>query len=167
MIHRPRLWDVISVRVRWAVRALLVLAFTLPVSAQSQESTTLPAPGFDLNDMRVKVQTKATDMNIRRRASPREMDADRRGIQYMQKAGYDPKALVTFLERMRAKDETELHNVLAMFQTHPPTAERIRSIQEAITSSEPLTNSHLDTTAELQQIKALLIRNESLNGEKE
>ena len=294
MIHRPRLWDVISVRVRWAVRALLVLAFALPVSAQSQESTTLPAPGFDLNDMRVKVQTKATEMNIGRqwsrrferrakllknatvqeyvdriaqnvgrnsdvqvpitikivdsneinaisfpggflyinsglilavddeaeiagviaheiahvvardgmknsfylgtgtfivlptvevggglgeaggfliplkfRASPREMDADRRGIQYMQKAGYDPKALVTFLERMRAKDETELDNVLAMFQTHPPTAERIRSIQEAITSSEPLTNSHLDTTAELQQIKALLIRNESLNGEKE
>ena len=68
---------------------------------------------------------------------------------------------------MRAKDETELKNVLAMFQTHLPTAERIRSIQEAITSSEPLTNSHVDTTAELQQIKALLIRNESLNGEKE
>ena len=85
----------------------------------------------------------------------------------MLKAGYDPKALVTFLERMRAKDETELKNVLAMFQTHPPTAERIRSIQEAITSSDPLTNSHLDTTAELQQIKALLIRNESPNGEKE
>src|SRR2546426_11662674 len=71
MIHRPRLWDVISVRVRWAVRALLVLAFTLPVSAQSQESTTLPAPGFDLNDMRVKVQTKATEMNIGRQASRR------------------------------------------------------------------------------------------------
>src|SRR5437667_11245175 len=42
------------------------------------------------------------------RASPREMDADRRGIQYMQKAGYDPKALVTFLERMGVKGETEL-----------------------------------------------------------
>ena len=85
----------------------------------------------------------------------------------MQKAGYDPKALVTFLERMRAKDETELKNVLAMLQTHPPNAERIRSIQEAIASSEPLTNPHLDTTAELQQIKALLIRNESPHGEKE
>jgi len=95
------------------------------------------------------------------------MDADRRGIQYLQKAGYDPKGLVTFLERMRAKDETELDNVLVMFQTHPPTAKRIRSIQEAITSSEPLTNLHLDTTAELQQIKTLLIRNESPNGEKE
>src|SRR5437588_1677735 len=71
MIHRPRRWDVISVRVRWAVRALLVLAFTLPVSAQSQESTTLPAPGFDLNDMRVKVQTKATEMNIGRQWSRR------------------------------------------------------------------------------------------------
>src|SRR5213079_1172295 len=71
MIHRPRLWDVISVRVRWAVRALLVLAFTLPVSAQSQESTTLPAPGFDLNDMRVRVQTKATEMNIGRQWSRR------------------------------------------------------------------------------------------------
>src|SRR5712692_7360556 len=71
MIHRPRLWDVISVRVRWAVRALLVLAFALPVSAQSQESTTLPAPGFDLNEMRVKVQTKATEMNIGRQWSRR------------------------------------------------------------------------------------------------
>src|SRR2546427_12444488 len=71
MIHRPRLWDVISVRVRWAVRALLVLAFTLPVSAQSQESTTLPAPGFDLNDMRVKVQTRATEINIGRQWSRR------------------------------------------------------------------------------------------------
>src|SRR5437016_8902792 len=71
MIHRPRLWDVISFRVRWAVRALLVLAFTLPVSAQSQESTTLPAPGFDLNEMRVKVQTKATEMNIGRQWSRR------------------------------------------------------------------------------------------------
>src|SRR5262249_48741435 len=77
MIHRPRLWDVISVRVRWAVRALLVLAFVLPVSAQSQESTestestTLPAPGFDLNDMRVKVQTTATEMNIGRQWSRR------------------------------------------------------------------------------------------------
>src|SRR5947199_8647679 len=71
MIHRPRLWAVISVRVRWAVRALLVLAFALPVSAQSQESTTLPAPGFDLNEMRVKVQTKATEMNIGRQWSRR------------------------------------------------------------------------------------------------
>src|SRR3989454_8694945 len=71
MIHRPRLWDVISVRVRWAVRAVLVLAFALPVSAQSQESTTLPALGFDLNEMRVKVQTKATEMNIGRQWSRR------------------------------------------------------------------------------------------------
>src|SRR5262249_2342371 len=71
MIHKPRLWDVIGVRVRRAVRALLVLAFTLPVSAQSQESTTLPAPGFDLNDMQVKVKTRATEMNIGRQWSRR------------------------------------------------------------------------------------------------
>ena len=288
-------WGVIGVRASWAVGALLVFGLSLPAAGQSQESTTLPAPGFDLNDMRVKVQTKATEMNIGRQASrrferrakllqnaavqeyvdriaqnvarnsdvqvpttikivdsneinaisfpggflyissglilavddeaeiagvvaheiahvvardgmknsaylgtgaanpvilppveassglgevggfliplkfrtsPREMDADRRGIQYMQKAGYDPKALATFLERMRAKDETELDNVLAMFQTHPPTAERIRSIQEAIASSQP-TNSSKDTTTELQQIKALLIRSESPDREKE
>jgi predicted Zn-dependent protease len=266
------------------------------VSGQSQEPTTLPAPGFDLNDMRVKVQTKAREMTIGRQASrrferrakllqnvavqeyvnriaqtvarnsdvqvpvtvkivdsneinaisfpggflyinsglisavddeaeiagviaheiahvvardgmknspylgtgtanpivvpsveagsglgevggfliplrflgsPRETDADRRGIQYMQKAGYDPKGLVAFLEMMRAKDETELDNILAMFQTHPPTADRIRLIQEAIASMPPAPDPHPDTVTDLQQIKALLVRSDSPDREKE
>ena len=62
---------VIGVRASWAVGALLVFGLSLPAAGQSQESTTLPAPGFDLNDMRVKVQTKATEMNIGRQASRR------------------------------------------------------------------------------------------------
>lgn len=281
--------------VTWAVGAMLAWCLSLPLAGQSQESTTLPDPRFNLNDMRVKVQTKAREITIGRQASrrferrarvfhngtvqeyvdriaqnvarnsdvqvaitikivdsneinalsfpggflyissglivavddeaeiagviaheiahvvardgmknspylgtgtaspidlssiegtnglgevdgfliplkflasPRERDADRRGIQYMQKAGYNPKALVTFLERMRATDETELNNVLAMFQTHPPTADRIRLIEEAIAAGQPATNSHTDTTTELQQIK-LLIRSDTPNREKE
>ena len=284
---------------RWAIGTLLLLSLPLRLSGQSQEPATLPAPGFDLDDMRVKVQTKAREMTIGRQASrrferrakllqnvmvqeyvnriaqtvarnsdvqvpitvkivdsneinaisfpggflyinsglisavddegeiagviaheiahvvardgmknssylgtgtaipivvpsveagsgldglgevdgfliplrflrsPRETDADRRGIQYMQKAGYDPKALVTFLERMRAKDETELENVLAMFQTHPPTADRIRLIQEAIASTTPTAHPPSDTVTELQQIKTVLVRSEGPDREKE
>jgi beta-barrel assembly-enhancing protease len=88
-------------------------------------------------------------------ASPRETEADIHGIQYLQKAGYDPKGFITFLEKMQAMEKTELNNVIGLFQTHPPTTERIRLIQEQIgtASTTPL---QADTTTELRKIQEVL-----------
>jgi predicted Zn-dependent protease len=81
----------------------------------------------------------------------------------MQKAGYDPRAMITFLERMQAKEKTDLNSVLVLFQTHPPTAERIRLVQEKIASAPP-SNPATDTKTELQKIKALLASREAGNA---
>ena len=91
--------------------------------------------------------------------SPRETDADDRGIQYMQKAGYDPKALLRFLLKMQAREETELKSVLVMFQTHPPTAERIRLTQERIATAASTSQLNADTAADLEKIKAIILGN--------
>lgn len=93
--------------------------------------------------------------------SPREIRADYRAIQYMQRAGYDPKGMIRFLEKLQARETTEA--VLLMLQTHPPAAERIRLAQEQIGAS-PSTDS-VDTggTTELQKIKALLVERETSN----
>ncbi len=86
-----------------------------------------------------------------------EIDADSQGIQYMQKAGYDPNALVGFLEKLHTKEEAEQRNVLRMFQTYPATAERIRLAREQIAASPTTGSARADTTTELQKIKTLLM----------
>jgi predicted Zn-dependent protease len=91
-------------------------------------------------------------------ASTRETDADARGIQYLQNAGYDPMALVTFLQKMRPKEESDVDRLFAMFQTHPPTAERIRLAQERIGNVPPANHTSPETAAEFQKIKAIILQ---------
>ena len=89
-------------------------------------------------------------------ASSRETDADYRGIQYLQKAGYDPRALLTFLQKMQPKEEADVNRVLAMFQTHPPTTERIRLAQERIGASGTTIQPNAQAVVEFQKIKVIL-----------
>ncbi len=89
-------------------------------------------------------------------ASTRETDADSRGIQYLQKAGYDPSALVTFLKKMLPKEEADVNRVFALFQTHPPTAERIRMAQERIANLTKPDQPSAATPARFQEIKTIL-----------
>jgi predicted Zn-dependent protease len=95
---------------------------------------------------------------LRAVTSPRETAADSHAIQYLQKAGYDPASLVRFLKRMQAIEPAQFENVLVMFQTHPPTAERIRLAQEQIDHIAPAGTSKSDNVGELQKIKAIIQR---------
>jgi predicted Zn-dependent protease len=90
-------------------------------------------------------------------ASTRETDADSRGIQYLQKAGYDPMALVTFLQKMRPKEESDVDRLFALFQTHPPTVERIRLAQEQISTATATNRTQAETSSEFQKIRAILL----------
>jgi predicted Zn-dependent protease len=94
-------------------------------------------------------------------APPRETDADRRGIPYMQKAGYDPHGLLAFLQKMQAREKTDPDNLWGLYQTHPPTADRIRLVEEQIAALPPIGGSHADTTTELTKIQQLLKQNEA------
>ena len=88
-------------------------------------------------------------------APPRETDADRRGIPYIQKAGYDPHGLLMFLQRMQVKEKTDPGRVWGLYQTHPPTAERIKLVEEQL-AALPAARSTLDTTTELRKTQELL-----------
>lgn len=87
--------------------------------------------------------------------SRRETEADYNGIRYLQKSGYSPRALITFLERMQSKERTDPSSILRMFQSHPPTTERIQRIRARIGYPSAIQNPVAD--AELQRIKEILL----------
>jgi predicted Zn-dependent protease len=89
-------------------------------------------------------------------APPRETDADRRGIPYLQKAGYDPHGLLAFLQKMQAREKTDPGNLWGLYQTHPPTADRIRLVEEQIAALPSPVDPHIDTTTDLRNIQELL-----------
>ena len=93
--------------------------------------------------------------------SLREIDADHRAMQYMQKAGYDPQSLLAFLEKMQAEETIERSEALPIFQTHPATAERIRLVQERISAGPVTADPNAWDSDALQEIKARLMQRET------
>ena len=53
-----------------------------------------------------------------------EKEADKAAIPLLVKAGYNPSALVTFMERLELRNQRMPQVKLGIFQTHPPSDER-------------------------------------------
>ncbi|MFC1753637.1 M48 family metallopeptidase [Thermoproteota archaeon] len=66
-----------------------------------------------------------------------ELLADRLSIQYTREAGYDPRAMIDFLEKLREKHKKDPLRRRSVYRTHPYTAERIAEIKQQL--GEPLT----------------------------
>lgn len=69
-----------------------------------------------------------------------ELEADTLGVRYLRRAGYDPRAMATFLEKLQANSELQavmqgLDESAAsrfdIFQTHPRTKERVEEAIQA------------------------------------
>lgn len=67
-----------------------------------------------------------------------ELEADRLAVKYLQAAGFDPKAMLTFLERLREADRDKPRylprGVTRPYYalTHPYVPQRIRAVKEAL-----------------------------------
>ncbi len=61
-----------------------------------------------------------------------ELLADRFGARYAQRAGYDPKGMVRFLERLKERQRKEPLRPLSYFRTHPYYGERLKATKEEI-----------------------------------
>jgi beta-barrel assembly-enhancing protease len=85
-----------------------------------------------------------------------ESEADYLGVQYMYKAGYDPEALTTFFEKVKAREKGKLGKVAKAFQTHPQTPERIARTQTEINTLLPPRDEYRVDTSEFQETKARL-----------
>jgi predicted Zn-dependent protease len=87
-----------------------------------------------------------------------EEEADYLGVQYLYKSGYDPSAMVSFFEKLQAKDKAKPGSVSTLFSTHPPTGDRIRKVEETITTVLPPAQQYVETTSEFDRVKSLLAR---------
>lgn len=67
-----------------------------------------------------------------------EREADRVGLTLLERAGYAPRAMVTFFERLlRANRVNEFKGAPAYLQTHPLTTERIADMQDRVVNLPP------------------------------
>ena len=62
-----------------------------------------------------------------------EFMADRLGIKYMRKAGYDPQEMVIFLGKLQKEHEKEPLRLYSYWRTHPHIPERIASAKQEVT----------------------------------
>ncbi len=67
-----------------------------------------------------------------------ELDADRLGVKYMRAAGYDPKAMLSFLEKLHKVDQDKLQymprGIVRPYyaMTHPYVSDRVRAVKEEL-----------------------------------
>ena len=61
-----------------------------------------------------------------------ERDADRNGLTVMQKAGYNPVGMLTFMERLNRDQKLRPDVELGIFRTHPPESERVEALADHI-----------------------------------
>ena len=91
-----------------------------------------------------------------------EREADFLGLQYTYRAGYDPVALVDFLERLKDKDREG--GMAKVFSTHPMTTDRIQRAQKGIAEVLRPQPEYVVTTSRFDEIKALILSQQQANG---
>jgi Zn-dependent protease with chaperone function len=74
-----------------------------------------------------------------------EKRADRDAVQYMLGTPYDPVGLLTFMERLAAKERRDPRSPMGVFQTHPLSVERVQYLTESL-EADGLTINRRKTT---------------------
>jgi predicted Zn-dependent protease len=90
-----------------------------------------------------------------------EAEADYLGAQYMYKAGYDPSAMLSFFEKLQAKEKAKPGTMSSLFTDHPPTEARIAAIKQEIETILPNREQYVVSTSEFDAMKARLMSLES------
>lgn len=61
-----------------------------------------------------------------------EKEADRLAAQYLWKTGYDPHALITFFEKLQAKEKKKTGALEKVFRSHPMTEDRVKEVRKML-----------------------------------
>jgi predicted Zn-dependent protease len=93
-----------------------------------------------------------------------EAQADYLGVEYMYKTGYDPQAFVSFFEKIEATEKKKPGALAKVFETHPPTPDRMEKAQQEISTILPPKDEYILDTSEFENVKARLAALE--NGRK-
>jgi predicted Zn-dependent protease len=82
-----------------------------------------------------------------------EREADRVGLQILERAGFDPRAMATFFERLQRATRIYEGGAPSYLRTHPLTYERIADVQNRV---ESLPYRQIPDSLEFQLIRAKL-----------
>jgi predicted Zn-dependent protease len=85
-----------------------------------------------------------------------ESEADFLGVEYLYKAGYDPQALTSFFEKVKALEKHKPGTLAKTFDTHPQTPDRIAKTQDEINTLLPPEQEYKVDTSEFQDVKERL-----------
>src|SRR5207249_4978632 len=85
-----------------------------------------------------------------------EAEADYLGAQYLYKAGYDPSAMLSFFEKLQAKEKKKPGTMSSLFTDHPPTAARVAAVKKEIETILPGRDQYVVTSSEFDAVKARL-----------
>jgi len=97
--------------------------------------------------------TIATPLTFFKFSRKFEAEADFLGVQYMYKAGYDPQALTSFFEKVKAMEGRHESSIAKAFRTHPQTPDRIVKTQKEIATLLPPEAEYKVDSSEFQDIK--------------
>jgi predicted Zn-dependent protease len=61
-----------------------------------------------------------------------ELLADKLGVKYMMRAGYNPQASIDLLKKLLAQEKDEPGSLSVFFRSHPYASERIMAVEEQI-----------------------------------
>jgi predicted Zn-dependent protease len=85
-----------------------------------------------------------------------EEEADRLGAQYMWATGYDPQAMVSFFEKLEAKEKKRPGTISKLFSTHPLTSDRIKEVSKLVVRF-PERNEYEVSSSDFGTVKARLV----------
>jgi predicted Zn-dependent protease len=85
-----------------------------------------------------------------------EEEADRLGAQYLWACGYDPQAMITFFEKLQAKEKKKPGTVSKVFSTHPMTGDRIKGVTQLVVRF-PNKQEYEISSSEFSTVKARLV----------
>lgn len=83
-----------------------------------------------------------------------ELQADEIAVYLMNRAGYDPRGLTSFFEKLVALEQQAGGGGRSLFATHPPTPERIRAATQMIESFGAARSANTALVGGLDAVKA-------------
>lgn len=92
-----------------------------------------------------------------------EYEADSLGLKYLYRAGYDPQALPSFFEKIRAIEKRNRGGGAGAFESHPQIGDRIGRTQHEINKLLPAVPEYKLDTPDFQHTKKRLSELESRN----
>jgi len=86
-----------------------------------------------------------------------EAEADKLGLEYIYKAGYDPTAFVDFFEKIESQEKKKPGAMSKLFSSHPPTEERIKSSQQSIERYLKARPEYVVNTSEFEDVRGRVV----------